>query len=75
MSKGFDSGIGHAAEGVMHHITGALSEILKNQGGGGSGGGGSGGGGGGDSGGGGGMGSLFDPGKLAETIGKEDIYA
>jgi hypothetical protein len=76
MPKGFDCGFGHAAESVMQQVSPAISDIVANQSGsGGKGGGGSCGSG--DSGG--GMGALFDPKKLAETIGNAlehvNIYA
>jgi hypothetical protein len=80
MPKGFDCGFGHAAESVMQQVSPAISDIVANQSGsGGKGGGGGGSCGSGDRGGGGGMGALFDPKKLAETVGNalehENIYA
>ncbi len=70
MSRGFDSGIGKGAESAMSHLTGAISEILKNQNSAGGGGGGGGGGGDGGGGSGGGLGSLFDPAKMKELFDK-----
>jgi hypothetical protein len=74
MSRGFDGGIGMGAESAMSQVTGALSEILKNQNSASSGGGGGGGGGGGDGGGGGGsgggLGDLFNPQKMKDFFDK-----
>ncbi len=75
MSRGLDSGIGHAAKSAFEGISSALSEVLKNQGGGGGGGGGDGGG---KSASGGGMGDAFDFAKLEKTFAQElskNIYA
>jgi hypothetical protein len=67
--------MGKSAESAFSHVSGALSEILKNQSGSPGGGGGGGGGDGGGSGG--GMGSAFDPSKLAEFFSKPmpNIYS